>query len=87
MTFILNRCEIALPLFPLFHVLVLQLLRIDYYNLTKFYGTVKFEYGVFGVFELCQRGSLRVRNQPKVSLFGVLLHIRPNWVFLALHEN
>uniref|UniRef100_A0A3P8VDM0 Guanylate cyclase n=1 Tax=Cynoglossus semilaevis TaxID=244447 RepID=A0A3P8VDM0_CYNSE len=35
------------------------LLRIDYYNLTKFYGTVKFEYGVFGVFELCQRGSLR----------------------------
>ncbi|RVE69219.1 hypothetical protein OJAV_G00075340 [Oryzias javanicus] len=32
------------------------LLRIDYYNLTKFYGTVKFEYGVFGVFELCQRG-------------------------------
>ena len=38
-----------------------QLLRIDYYNLTKFYGTVKFEYAVFGVFELCQRGSLRVR--------------------------
>nr|XP_020443480.1 heat-stable enterotoxin receptor-like [Monopterus albus] len=35
------------------------LLRIDYYNLTKFYGTVKFDYGVFGVFELCQRGSLR----------------------------
>ncbi|CAK6975175.1 guanylyl cyclase C [Scomber scombrus] len=35
------------------------LMRIDYYNLTKFYGTVKFEYGVFGVFELCQRGSLR----------------------------
>ncbi|KAG7218355.1 hypothetical protein INR49_020440, partial [Caranx melampygus] len=25
----------------------------------QFYGTVKFEYGVFGVFELCQRGSLR----------------------------
>lgn len=38
-----------------------QLLRIDYYNLTKFYGTVKVEYGVYGVFELCQRGSLRVR--------------------------
>ncbi len=37
-----------------------QLLSIDYYNLTKFYGTVKFEYNVFGVFELCQRGSLRV---------------------------
>lgn len=42
--------------------LMFQLLRIDYYNLTKFYGTVKFEYGVFGVFELCQRGSLRVRS-------------------------
>uniref|UniRef100_A0AAX7TX21 Guanylate cyclase n=1 Tax=Astatotilapia calliptera TaxID=8154 RepID=A0AAX7TX21_ASTCA len=39
------------------------LLRIDYYNLTKFYGTVKFEYGVYGVFELCQRGSLRVRAE------------------------
>ncbi|XP_033827635.1 guanylyl cyclase C [Periophthalmus magnuspinnatus] len=36
-----------------------KLLRIDYYNLTKFYGTVQFDYGVFGVFELCQRGSLR----------------------------
>uniref|UniRef100_A0A8C7T615 Guanylyl cyclase C n=1 Tax=Oncorhynchus mykiss TaxID=8022 RepID=A0A8C7T615_ONCMY len=36
-----------------------QLLRIDYYNLTKFYGTVKFEYGLFGVFEFCERGSLR----------------------------
>uniref|UniRef100_A0A8C7DU43 Guanylate cyclase n=1 Tax=Oncorhynchus kisutch TaxID=8019 RepID=A0A8C7DU43_ONCKI len=35
------------------------LLRIDYYNLTKFYGTVKFEYGLFGVFEFCERGSLR----------------------------
>ncbi|KAM6905373.1 guanylyl cyclase C [Xenentodon cancila] len=38
------------------------LLHIDYYNLTKFYGTVRFEYAVFGVFELCQRGSLRVRG-------------------------
>uniref|UniRef100_A0A8C8CRM9 Guanylate cyclase n=1 Tax=Oncorhynchus tshawytscha TaxID=74940 RepID=A0A8C8CRM9_ONCTS len=36
-----------------------KLLRIDYYNLTKFYGTVKFEYGLFGVFEFCERGSLR----------------------------
>uniref|UniRef100_A0A674BSD1 Guanylyl cyclase C n=1 Tax=Salmo trutta TaxID=8032 RepID=A0A674BSD1_SALTR len=36
-----------------------QLLHIDYYNLTKFYGTVKFEYGLFGVFEFCERGSLR----------------------------
>uniref|UniRef100_A0AAR2LBI6 Guanylate cyclase n=1 Tax=Pygocentrus nattereri TaxID=42514 RepID=A0AAR2LBI6_PYGNA len=36
-----------------------SLLRVDYYNLTKFYGTVKYEYGVFGVFEYCERGSLR----------------------------
>ncbi|KAM9345724.1 guanylyl cyclase C [Symphorus nematophorus] len=43
------------------------LLRIDYYNLTKFYGTVKFEYGVFGVFELCQRGSLRYILNDRVS--------------------
>lgn len=41
-------------------LLVPQLLRIDYYNLTKFYGTVTFEHGVFGVFEYCERGSLRV---------------------------
>uniref|UniRef100_A0A3B4UQD6 Guanylate cyclase n=1 Tax=Seriola dumerili TaxID=41447 RepID=A0A3B4UQD6_SERDU len=48
------------------------LLRIDYYNLTKFYGTVKFEYGVFGVFELCQRGSLRVRaEQHSLRLTGL----------------
>uniref|UniRef100_A0A8C5AS57 Guanylate cyclase n=1 Tax=Gadus morhua TaxID=8049 RepID=A0A8C5AS57_GADMO len=37
----------------------LTLLGIDYYNLAKFYGTVKYEWGVFGVFELCERGSLR----------------------------
>ncbi|KAM3864411.1 guanylyl cyclase C [Diretmus argenteus] len=43
------------------------LLRIDYYNLTKFYGTVKFEYGVFGVFELCERGSLRHVLNDKIS--------------------
>lgn len=43
------------------------LLRIDYYNLTKFYGTVQFEYGVFGVFELCQRGSLRHILNDKIS--------------------
>ncbi|XP_078126392.1 guanylyl cyclase C [Sander vitreus] len=43
------------------------LLRIDYYNLTKFYGTVKFEYGVFGVFELCQRGSLRYILNNRIS--------------------
>ncbi|XP_062335053.1 guanylyl cyclase C isoform X2 [Osmerus eperlanus] len=43
------------------------LLRIDYYNLTKFYGTVKFEFGVFGVFELCERGSLRHVLNDKIS--------------------
>ncbi|XP_047426766.1 guanylyl cyclase C [Mugil cephalus] len=43
------------------------LMRIDYYNLTKFYGTVKFEYGVFGVFELCQRGSLRYILNDRIS--------------------
>ncbi|XP_077367856.1 guanylyl cyclase C [Festucalex cinctus] len=43
------------------------LLRIDYYNLTKFYGTVKFEYGVFAVFELCQRGSLRYILNDRIS--------------------
>lgn len=39
----------------------MQLQQIDYYNLTKFYGTVKLEQGVFGVFEYGERGSLRVR--------------------------
>ncbi|XP_048848377.1 guanylyl cyclase C-like [Brienomyrus brachyistius] len=43
------------------------LLRIDYYNLTKFYGTVKFEHGVFGVFEYCERGSLRYVLDDKIS--------------------
>ncbi|MCI4395305.1 hypothetical protein PGIGA_G00178820 [Pangasianodon gigas] len=43
------------------------LMRIDYYNLTKFYGTVKFEYGVFGVFEYCERGSLRYVLNDKIS--------------------
>ncbi|XP_076021157.1 guanylyl cyclase C [Genypterus blacodes] len=43
------------------------LLRVDYYNLTKFYGTVRFEYGVFGVFELCQRGSLRFILNDRIS--------------------
>ncbi|XP_061894002.1 guanylyl cyclase C isoform X1 [Entelurus aequoreus] len=43
------------------------LLRIDYYNLAKFYGTVSFEYGVFGVFELCQRGSLRYILNDRIS--------------------
>ncbi|XP_030649199.1 heat-stable enterotoxin receptor [Chanos chanos] len=44
-----------------------SLLRIDYYNLTKFYGTVKFDYGVFGVFELCERGSLRYVLNDRIS--------------------
>lgn len=43
-------------------LLLYQLLQIDYYNLTKFYGTVKFEQGVFGVFEYGERGSLRVSS-------------------------
>ncbi|RXN16966.1 heat-stable enterotoxin receptor-like protein [Labeo rohita] len=44
-----------------------KLLRIDYYNLTKFYGTVKFDCGVFGVFEFCERGSLRYVLNDKIS--------------------
>ncbi|XP_012862953.1 heat-stable enterotoxin receptor [Echinops telfairi] len=36
-----------------------KLLQIDYYNLTKFYGTVKLEATIFGVIEYCERGSLR----------------------------
>lgn len=43
-------------------LLSVQLQQIDYYNLTKFYGTVKLEQGVFGVFEYGERGSLRVRT-------------------------
>uniref|UniRef100_A0A673JEW9 Guanylate cyclase n=1 Tax=Sinocyclocheilus rhinocerous TaxID=307959 RepID=A0A673JEW9_9TELE len=44
-----------------------QLLHIDYYNLTKFYGTAKFDCGVFGVFEFCERGSLRYVLNDKIS--------------------
>ncbi|CAN9508980.1 unnamed protein product [Ophioblennius macclurei] len=43
------------------------LLQIDYYNLTKFYGTVKFGESVFGVFEYGERGSLRYVLNDKVS--------------------
>ncbi|XP_061565050.1 guanylyl cyclase C [Cololabis saira] len=43
------------------------LLRIDYYSLSKFYGTVKFDQGVFGVFEYGERGSLRYVLNNKVS--------------------
>ncbi|XP_056286434.1 guanylyl cyclase C [Pseudoliparis swirei] len=41
--------------------------QIDYYNLTKFYGTVKIDRSVFGVFEYCERGSLRYVLNDKVS--------------------
>uniref|UniRef100_A0A3Q1HS74 Guanylate cyclase n=1 Tax=Anabas testudineus TaxID=64144 RepID=A0A3Q1HS74_ANATE len=43
------------------------LLHIDYYNLTKFYGTVKFDQRVFGVFEYGERGSLRYVLNDKIS--------------------
>lgn len=60
-----------------------QLLRIDYYNLTKFYGTVKFDYGVFGVFEFCERGSLRVRKAGYIyDVLLVLLSLQDfYWLF------
>ncbi|XP_028990788.1 guanylyl cyclase C isoform X2 [Betta splendens] len=43
------------------------LLHIDYNNLTKFYGTVKFDQGMFGVFEYGERGSLRYVLNDKIS--------------------
>ncbi|XP_059179970.1 guanylyl cyclase C [Centropristis striata] len=43
------------------------LMQIDYYNLTKFYGTVKLDQAVFGVFEYGERGSLRYVLNDKVS--------------------
>ncbi|XP_019938666.2 guanylyl cyclase C isoform X2 [Paralichthys olivaceus] len=43
------------------------LLQIDYYNLTKFYGTVKYDQGAFGVFEYGERGSLRYVLNDKIS--------------------
>uniref|UniRef100_A0AAV2LTS8 Guanylate cyclase n=1 Tax=Knipowitschia caucasica TaxID=637954 RepID=A0AAV2LTS8_KNICA len=42
------------------------LLHIDYSNLTKFYGTVKLDQGVFGVFEYGERGSLTYVLNDKV---------------------
>ncbi|XP_067830322.1 guanylyl cyclase C-like [Heptranchias perlo] len=36
-----------------------KLLQIDYYNLTKFYGTVKLDLEIFTVIEYCERESLR----------------------------
>ncbi|CAL8283980.1 unnamed protein product [Merluccius merluccius] len=44
-----------------------SMLHIDYYNLTKFYGTVKLEQGVFAVLEYGERGSLRYVLNDKVS--------------------
>ncbi|XP_022598101.1 heat-stable enterotoxin receptor-like [Seriola dumerili] len=41
--------------------------QIDYYTLTKFYGTVKVDHGVFGVFEYGERGSLRYVLNDKIS--------------------
>ncbi|XP_002934756.1 heat-stable enterotoxin receptor [Xenopus tropicalis] len=36
-----------------------KLLQIDYYNLTKFYGTVKLDNIIYAVIEYCDKGSLR----------------------------
>ncbi|XP_071984061.1 guanylyl cyclase C isoform X2 [Engystomops pustulosus] len=44
-----------------------KLLQIDYYNLTKFYGTVKKEAMIYGVIEYCERGSLRDVLNDKIS--------------------
>ncbi|XP_037318972.2 guanylyl cyclase C isoform X2 [Pungitius pungitius] len=41
--------------------------QIDYSNLTKFYGTVKIDQSVFGVFEFGERGSLRYVLNDTVS--------------------
>uniref|UniRef100_A0A4W4FEF6 Guanylate cyclase n=1 Tax=Electrophorus electricus TaxID=8005 RepID=A0A4W4FEF6_ELEEL len=43
------------------------LLQIDYYNLIKFYGTVKIEHEALGVFEYGERGSLRYVLDDKIS--------------------
>ncbi|XP_056379759.1 guanylyl cyclase C isoform X1 [Hyla sarda] len=44
-----------------------KLLQIDYYNLTKFYGTVKMDAMIYGVIEYCERGSLRDVLNDKIS--------------------
>ncbi|XP_069506388.1 guanylyl cyclase C [Ambystoma mexicanum] len=44
-----------------------KLLQIDYYNLTKFYGTVKRDATIFGVIEYCDRGSLRDVLNDRIS--------------------
>ncbi|GAA6101001.1 guanylyl cyclase C [Tachysurus ichikawai] len=43
------------------------LLQIDYYNLIKFYGTVKIDQEVLGVFEYGERGSLRYVLNERIS--------------------
>ncbi|XP_062859202.1 guanylyl cyclase C [Trichomycterus rosablanca] len=43
------------------------LLQIDYYNLIKFYGTVKIDQEVLGVFEHGERGSLRYVLNDRIS--------------------
>uniref|UniRef100_A0A8B9K0X0 Guanylate cyclase n=1 Tax=Astyanax mexicanus TaxID=7994 RepID=A0A8B9K0X0_ASTMX len=45
----------------------LKLLQIDYYNLIKFYGTIKLEQEVLGVFEYGERGSLRYLLDDRIS--------------------
>ncbi|KAJ3608358.1 hypothetical protein NHX12_025406 [Muraenolepis orangiensis] len=44
-----------------------SMLQIDYFNLTKFYGTVNLAQGVFAVLEYGERGSLRYVLNDKVS--------------------
>ncbi|CAH2312200.1 heat-stable enterotoxin receptor [Pelobates cultripes] len=44
-----------------------KLLQIDYYNLTKFYGTVKVDSMIYAVIEYCDRGSLRDVLNDKIS--------------------
>ncbi|KGL83192.1 Heat-stable enterotoxin receptor [Tinamus guttatus] len=44
-----------------------KLLQMDYYNLTKFYGTVKIDTMIFAVIEYCERGSLRHVLNDKIS--------------------
>ncbi|KAG8436461.1 hypothetical protein GDO86_007523 [Hymenochirus boettgeri] len=44
-----------------------KLLLIDYYNLTKFYGTVKIGAMIYAVIEYCERGSLRDVLNDKIS--------------------
>ncbi|XP_063797598.1 guanylyl cyclase C [Pseudophryne corroboree] len=44
-----------------------KLLQIDYYNLTKFYGTVKMDAMIYAVIEYCERGSLRDVLHDKIS--------------------